>query len=366
VSSRAGIHYWKCDRPAALHGTVRAATGRAPRELMLSLAHELERKLGGPEWRLAPASGQGNHLTFRAESGTRAYFLRVEDGPEADDYMAVESELLRRLRAQGIPVPAVHYCDASRTALPVAFHLLDLVPASDLNTHLKSGRLDLPALLAQIGHWIACWQKRVPVEGFGPFDRATLEAEGRLRGLHATAVDYFYLNLPRHLDFLAGRGFIPRGEAAALLELLEGQRGKLGGLPPCLVHKDMALWNVLGTGEAVSAFIDWDDAIGGDPMEDLALLGCFHPAGAVASALDAYAAVSDLPPDHMRRFYGHLLRNMIVKAVIRVGAGYFDGAGGSFLHGAGVDGEALREFTLARLRGAARALREGRDRVDFG
>jgi len=365
VSSRAGIHYWKCDRPAALHGTSRGPEGRTPADLMASLARELEHQLGGPSWQVLPAAGQGNHLTFLAESGARKYFLRVEDGPEKDDYLAVESELMRRLRTHGIPVPAVHYCDASRARFPVAFHLLDLVPASDLNSLLKAGRLDLRAVLFEIGGWIAQWQQRIGVEGFGPFDRAILERDGRLAGLHATAADYFYLNLSRHLDFLVERGFIDSTEAGEWQALLKSQREVLGGLSPCLVHKDMALWNVLGTGDRVSAFIDWDDAIGGDAMEDLALLACFHPADAVRAAFQGYAAVAGLQADHMRRFWGHLLRNMIVKSVIRVGARYFDGAGGLFIHGGGTDGAALRAFTLERLRTAARALREGREVIEF-
>ena len=365
MSSRAGIHYWKCDRPAALHGTMLGSGGRAPAQLMASLAQELERRLGGPPWQLTPAAGQGNHLTFLADSGTRRYFLRAEDGPENDDYLVVESELMRRLRSQGIPVPVMHYCDASRSVLPVAFHLLDRIPEPDLNSHLKSGDLDLGKVLGDIGGWIARWQRCIPVQGFGPFDRAALEGEGVLSGLHSAATDYFFLRLPQHLDFLVGRSFIAVEEKHTLLELLEGQRDLLGGLEPCLVHKDMALWNVLGTRDQVTAFIDWDDAIGGDPMEDLALLACFHPAQAVRAAIDGYAAVSSLPPNHMRRFWSHLLRNMIVKSVIRVGAGYLDGPGGLFIHGGGADGASLRSFTLARLRAAARGLSEARETVAF-
>ncbi|MFN9915135.1 MAG: phosphotransferase, partial [Pirellulaceae bacterium] len=34
----------------------------------------------------------------------------------------------------------------------------------------------------------------------------------------------------------------------------------------CLVHKDLALWNILGTRDQIAAFIDFDDAISGDSM----------------------------------------------------------------------------------------------------
>jgi hypothetical protein len=65
-----------------------------------------------------------------------------------------------------------------------------------------------------------------------------------------------------------------------------------------------------------------------------------------------------LPDDWQARFWLHLLRNMIVKSVIRVGAGYFDRTNSFFLIGSGQDGTNLREFTLARLHRAWEGLRE--------
>jgi hypothetical protein len=49
---------------------------------------------------------------------------------------------------------------------------------------------------------------------------------------------------------------------------------------------------------------------------------------------------------------------MIVKAVIRAGAGYFDRDDGLFLIGRGSTGSDLRRFTVARLERALRGLRD--------
>jgi aminoglycoside phosphotransferase (APT) family kinase protein len=135
-------------------------------------------------------------------------------------------------------------------------------------------------------------------------------------------------------------------EHAGLLELSEAR----------LVHKDLALWNVLGTPTEIKAVIDWDDTIGGDPLDDLSLLACFHDAPTIARVVAGYETVRPLPPDYQRRFWLHLLRNMLFKAVIRVGAGYFDRTDGFFLIAAGSTGHSLREFTHARLMTALRGL----------
>lgn len=364
MSSRAGIHYWKCDRPAALFGTLRGEGERGPDAVRRALEAVLPRHLAGADARLETAGGQGNHLTFRF-AGERRYFVRVEDGPERDDYLEVESALLGALAQARIPVPAVHAGDATRAQVPFAWHVLDDVGAPDLNTHFKAGTLDAPAVFADIGRWIARWQSRVPVAGFGPFDLAQWRAGRGFRGLHADAAGYFFLQFERHLGYLVEHGFLDAAEAARIARLAALRHAALAPAGPVLVHKDMALWNVLGEPDRVAAFIDWDDAIGGDPLEDLALLGCFHTTAAVEAARQAYATERALPADWAPRFWLHLVRNLVVKAVIRVGAGYFDRADGLFLLGAG-GGAALREFTLERLRCAVDALERDSDAVDFG
>jgi fructosamine-3-kinase len=129
--------------------------------------------------------------------------------------------------------------------------------------------------------------------------------------------------------------------------------------PGCLVHKDLALWNILGTKSQIYDFIDFDDSIAGDVMDDLSLLACFHDAAFLRRVFEGYQSMRQLPQDHLRRFWLHLLRNMIVKAVIRVGAGYFDRNDGFFLIGSGSSGASLREITLSKLATALRGLREG-------
>jgi hypothetical protein len=94
-------------------------------------------------------------------------------------------------------------------------------------------------------------------------------------------------------------------------------------------------------------------------MDDLSLLACFHDAAFLEWAFAGYEMVKPLPDEAMRRFWLHLLRNLIVKAVIRVGAGYFERDSGFFLIGSGSSGEDLRRFTEARIETAVRGLREG-------
>ena len=350
--SRRDIYYWKCDRPAAFHGTSLRQGEDA--EIAAQLRLELARTFATSNVELKPASGQGNHLTWQALMGGRSYFIRVENGPEKDGHLAVESTVLDRVRGTGVVTPRVFGCDASRSRVPFAWQALELISSPDLNQAFKRGTLQVPHIAFGIGQAVARWQS-LSFTGFGILELGAAPHE--LRGPHATYAGSFHLRLEQHLHFLKSRGFLQ--DADEILTEIEAHHALLDLSPGCLVHKDLALWNILGSDDRIAAFIDFDDAISGDAMDDLSLLACFHDEAFLSRAFEGYQSLRPLPPEHLRRFWLHLLRNMIVKSVIRVGAGYFERDDGFFLIGSGASGGSLRTFTLARLALALRGLREG-------
>lgn len=350
--SRAGIYYWKCDRPAAFHGTLSA---RDPSVTQGAFEAHLRSLHPGSQIQVRQAGSPGNHVTCVVSLDGEESFARIEDGPEGDGHMVVEAAVLARVGAAGVPVPRVLAMDASRSRVPFAWQRLELIAAPDLNHGYKQGRLDLPALSRQIGEAVARWQG-VEVAGFGPFDPEKLRQTNSLVGYHDRYADYFHLNLERHLSFLVERSFMTPALRAEITTAVSTHASLLDLPQGCLVHKDLALWNILGTPGRIESFIDWDDAISGDPMDDLSLLGCFYDGRVLGGALEGYQTVRLLPVEHRRRFWIHLLRNMIVKAVIRVGAGYFDRSDQFFLINSGADGANLKAFTHERLRLALQGL----------
>jgi len=353
--SRRAIHYWKCDRPAAFHGTEERRP--LPPGLEADLRAALRGHFGARAVELKPARTQGNHLNWLADVDGTPMFVRVENGPEGDDRLALESALLDRVRVTGVPTPRVQGCDASRRCVPFAWQALERIPHPDLNHWFKQGRLDVEQIAFAIGAAVATWQQ-IGAAGFGPFDSEAWHRSSVLAAYHARYEDYFTLRLEEHLRFLVERGFLSESQRAEIAEAIARHHGLLRLSAGCLVHKDLALWNILGGPDRIAAFIDFDDAISGDPMDDLSLLACFHDAAFVERAFAGYASVRPLPPEHRRRFWLHLLRNLIVKAVIRVGAGYFDRDDGFFLIGTGRSGADLRRFTEQRLALALRGLEQ--------
>jgi aminoglycoside phosphotransferase (APT) family kinase protein len=281
-------------------------------------------------------------------------FVRVENGPEKDGQLAIESAVLDRVREAGVPTPQVFACDASRSRVSFAWQALERIAAPDLNQWFKQGVLDTHRIAFDIGAAVAQWQAIQPT-GFGPVAPAQFDC------YHVRYEDYFRLRLDQHLSFLVERQFLTSDQSSDIERAIDDHAALLQLDHGCLVHKDLALWNILGTRDQIAAFIDFDDAIGGDAMDDLSLIACFHDAAFLQRAFAGYQSVRPLPGEHRRRFWLHLLRNMIVKAVIRVGAGYFERDSGFFLIGSGSSGSDLRAFTCARLFKALQCLREDAD-----
>lgn len=344
--SRRNIYYWKCDRHAAFHGTSERRDNHS--NLTDALRASLQSRFGAEVFALSPAATQGNHLTWTVDIAGIPMFIRVEDGPERDPHLEMESAVMERVRTLGVPVPRVHAVDATWSNAPFAWQAIDRIPARDLNQSLDLQSPEAGEIAYAIGRAVAQWQAFAP-KGFGVLDVDELRRSGNIEGFHPQYGDFFILRLQDHLNFLEASGFLSQSLRGQIESAIADATPLLNLEAGCLVHKDLALWNILGSPNGVAAFIDFDDSISGDPMDDLSLLACFHSESFLARAFEGYSSVRRFPAEHMRRFWLHLLRNMIVKAVIRIGAGYFERDSRFFLIGTGATGEDLRQFTLKRL-----------------
>ncbi|WP_169579757.1 aminoglycoside phosphotransferase family protein [Runella zeae] len=349
MTNRQSIYYWKCDRPSAFFALEEREDILETAQIETLLHPVLAKYFGSENVRLRSGNGQGNHLTYVAEYNGIQRFIRIENGPEGDDFMEIEAHVLTEIKSLGVPAPVVYAVDATRHHVPFAYQVLEYLPYPDLNKIHKAGELNFLAVAQKIGENIAQWQA-VELEGFGPFDPIVLRKTGKLKGLHPTYRDYFFLNWKKHLDFLVARKFLKASESNEIQRLVLQYEQFLSVPQGCLVHKDLALWNILGEPNEIKAFIDWDDTVSGDISDDLSLLACFHTGTVVAEAIKGYESIKPLPPDFLPRFWLHLLRNMVVKAVIRVGANYFDRKSDFFLIGSDSDGAALKTFTLQRIK----------------
>lgn len=351
---RENIYYWKSDRPYA-EGNVQINDESDEIVLKMQVFEYLKSYFNTSDFKLMPGSGEGNHKTYLADFEGVRYFIRLENGPEKDDYMDVESRIIKEINKIGIPSTIVFHSDGSRESVPFAIQILEFINFKDLNNLYKKGEIDLIKIAGNIGQLIAKYQS-LTFQKFGLFSPRILKSRNELVGYHNHYHEYFFLNWNDHLNYLLDNDFLKEQDLYDIKAVVEKYKHVLDIEKGCLVHKDVALWNILGTKSEIKAFIDWDDAISGDPVDDISLLACFHQGDVILSAIEGYKTIRKLPENFEQRFWLHLLRNIIFKSVIRVRGGYFNLNQDFFMLSNDKNSSSFKSFTYKRIKSAVMGL----------
>lgn len=346
---RENIYYWKCDSPLGADGSKKFFFKEKYAQVDLSdlITGAVMAWRGEKPAKITPAGCDGNHFAYIITlfNGSR-FFFRADEGITGDDYMIAENYVLAEARRRGIPVPRVHFSSTDGQAKGPRYQVLDFMDFKSLNSYYKAGELDIPATARQLGghlrrlHGIEC-------EGFGFFNTERLKSGGTLKGLCSSYRDYFNTRLDEHLAYLGRHEIIGRRDLENIRGILRDASPLLDLARGTLVHRDAALWNVLGTPSSVEAIIDWDDCVSGDPADDLGVLACFHDDDFMLPLIEGYGAAA-LDRSFQLRIKLHTLRNLLWKAKLRHSLGYFSRDESFFLVNSS-NAKSLRQFTVDRI-----------------
>jgi len=97
-----------------------------------------------------------------------------------------------------------------------------------------------------------------------------------------------------------------------------GGGGGGGGPADRLLHGDPGGPNVILRADGtVGGLVDWEDALVGEPLFELASCACFHPERRWASLFEGYLGAPALPAPDRRRFWLYVLRIALARTVVR-------------------------------------------------
>jgi hygromycin-B 4-O-kinase len=229
--------------------------------------------------------------------------------------MALECALMTRLNTMGLPIPACEYREVRSRGV----HLIDRVEGEGL-TALDA---DEPRMVAALG-WVAAFLARlheIRGNGFGPLSAAS---DGRLIGLHGRWADYVCVRLDDHISACKAAGDVSMDEALEITSLFTAHRRLLEAQPSALLHGDPGSHNFIVDASRIRGVIDWEDALLGDPLFDLASLCTFHPERRHAAMLSGYGAHLDSATEPFTRFWLYFLRIALARTVHRRRFAYAD------------------------------------------
>lgn len=99
------------------------------------------------------------------------------------------------------------------------------------------------------------------------------------RGVHDAWIDYVELNLQDHVRACVDAGFVTPTDVETISRLFEAMRGSIATRPLRLLHGDPGAHNICVDPQTkrVTSLLDWEDALVGDPLYDLAMAMSFQP-----------------------------------------------------------------------------------------
>lgn len=276
---------------------------------------------------VVPLAQQGtfHHVFAGGAHGAAAWVVRLNRLPQvADLQLHVDAIASAALTAAGLAHARVRCVDCSRTLVATDFEVLERVPGESLSAFDADDARIAPHLTALAQALRAAHAIRG--SGYGFIDIAGRAARGdtALTGLHARWSGYLATRLPEHLRVLASHGVMSATQADAAAARFAAARSALDAAPACLLHGDPGNHNALAGPDGTVTLVDWEDALLGDPLYDLAFWATFHP----ERRWDAFfAAYFGAPWQPTAAFWLYFLRVAIAKTVHRLRFGYVDRPG---------------------------------------
>jgi aminoglycoside phosphotransferase (APT) family kinase protein len=227
-----------------------------------------------------------------------------------------------RLHAAGLPALEVYAVDLSRRDCPWDYELLEPAQGVPLK-QFDNDETALAPLLTELGAFLARVH-RLSTEHFGLLIPDATGSEAR--GACSTWAGYLENHLERHVALCKNIQAISSREAQAILKVFREATVRLE-TRPALLHGDPGSHNVFVEGDRVSTLIDWEDALAGDPIYEVAFWATFHPEPRHAAFLEGYRREQDLGKNFAYRFWLYFLRVALAKTVVRHNLGLRDRPG---------------------------------------
>jgi Ser/Thr protein kinase RdoA (MazF antagonist) len=265
------------------------------------------------EVQLIPNAGTC-HTLFRVKNHSS---LILKISVEENDFgLAIEAGAMNWLRDLNLPSLEISgRAHGTLPGVPGPFLLMEEAKGKPLNQFEDAETQALPQpLLFGLGHLLGRIHG-VEGEGAGFLDARSFGSK-LLRGLHRNWEDYILLRLGAHLETCERIGAITN-ERNQIEKLFVEAAPLFHSAPMRWLHGDPGHHNVFSDGEKITAIIDWEDSLVGDPIFDVAYWGTFVRDEMREEFLRGYETVQKLPEDFERRYWLYYLRVAISKTVHR-------------------------------------------------
>lgn len=323
VARRRAMFYPKSDI-AVDDGALRALARHGDDEGLADARAALACALGteaAARCKLEALAQQGTyHRVWRATEPAKGaqYVVRLNRlaAHETDWQLRADESVSQALTAHGIPHARVLRVDCSRTAASTDFEVAEFIQGTSLSTRDARDE-DIVPLLPRVANAMRAIHA-IQGQGFGFLDVSRAPS---LVGVHASWPAFLEVQLAGNLEQVTRAGLLTQAERNDAQRHFTRAMPALSSVEPRLLHGDPGNHNILERADGSLVFIDWEDAVLGDPTFDVAFWATFHPERRWSAFFGAYYEPGWKPD---ARFWLYFLRVALSKTVHRLRFGYTD------------------------------------------
>jgi aminoglycoside phosphotransferase (APT) family kinase protein len=309
---------------------LRDLADRNPREAVarIPIVADLVASTIGPCLEVTCFPVQGTfHLLHRAQLHSGKTLIVRSSLPDiiaCDEGLFVEKMLFPLLESGNLQVPTIHAVSVGeRDKAPFDFVIMDEARGQALQ-FMSEHQQDNP----DIWHALGATLRRVHTiegDGSGPLLPLTTAPKRRLKGAYSDWQTHLRSRSEAHVRGCCEAGLLAKNEAAEALRYLEDFHITSNSYSS-LLHGDLGNHNIFVCDNRVIGLIDWEDALLGDPLFDIAMWTTFHPPRRYSAFLEGYGA-SARQAEFRLALSIYYLRITLAKAVVRLRFGYADRPG---------------------------------------
>lgn len=261
-------------------------------------------------------TSQGNVNSIRVgvlENG-QDVVIRCHPKGLQNGYFYAESLAAKLALEKGIPAYETYAIHNAEDENDIAYQVIEKLKGDTVSKYLKEHPEKEEKLVYEMGKTMAKMHK-IQVNGYGPFDNEKAQ-NGILEGRHKTLAEAVNAGLKENLERLVKYSIISSSEAKKMQDVF-----KNNSLLDCdkavLVHNDFADWNLLTDGNTITGVIDWDECVGGSPIEEIACWSMFFDKERIKPFLDGYFSETEKYENFDEKFQLMRLRYVISKMALR-------------------------------------------------
>jgi len=267
------------------------------------------------------------HTLFLVETKNKAYVvkLNVLQKRHKDFSFLLEETIQEKLHNNNMPYVWT-FADISRITAPYDFLVMEYIQGDNMESYSDTNTRELYKKFGTLLKKIHTF----PMQKAGTIDYSALIGKKLLQGSFPNWSKFFTVRLAEHIQQSIALGFLSKDEGIDVGNIFNQLNPRLQNISLSLLHNDLSPRNIFTNGKEIVGILDWEDAIIGDPLWEIAFIDTFLFSEKDRIKFDAFCEGYGVSKKHISvspLYWMYCLRNTMVKAISRNREGYYNTRG---------------------------------------